>query len=108
MERAAKIAFANQLRSAREAALKDAEAFDGIIHAVERLGQFLTKRSAGSLSEYANDLKKIASRSALAEEVPERFSGLPTFSRLLHLVEYARNDAFHQRSVRAAPDRTCD
>jgi hypothetical protein len=32
--------FANELRSARLATLADAEAFDKIIHVVERLGYF--------------------------------------------------------------------
>jgi hypothetical protein len=97
MERAVEIAFANQLRCAREAALKDAEAFDGIIHCVERLGKFLIKRSTGDLGKYRSALKEISSRSALAEDLPERFRGLLTpFSPLLDLVTYARNDAFHE------------
>jgi hypothetical protein len=39
MERAAALVFADQLRIAREAAFRDAEAFDGIIQTVERLGR---------------------------------------------------------------------
>jgi hypothetical protein len=97
MERTTEIAFANQLRNAREAALKDAEAFDGILHAVERLGRFLTKRSDGNLGQYGSKLQEIAARSPLAEEVPKRFRGLlTTFSSLLDLVRHARNDAFHE------------
>ena len=33
--------FRTEFQKAREDALKDAEAFDGIIHVVEKLGQFL-------------------------------------------------------------------
>lgn len=57
------IAFLNQVRSARLAALADAEAFDGIIHAVERLGSYLSKERSGdqgkpgSLFNYAEELK---------------------------------------------------
>jgi hypothetical protein len=37
MERIAALTFADQLRVARESALKDGEAFDEIIHAIERM-----------------------------------------------------------------------
>jgi hypothetical protein len=50
--------FADQLRTAREAALKDAEAFDGIIHAIERLGSFLMG-STLDLGKYKDHLSKI-------------------------------------------------
>jgi len=74
MNRSAALAFADQLRSAREAALDDAEAFDGIIYAVERLGSFLTQRTL-ELGRYKDEVSKIASTSALAEVVPESFRG---------------------------------
>jgi hypothetical protein len=48
------IFFANDLRSARLAALADAEAFDEIIHVVERLGYYLTKEGLGDKGEYGN------------------------------------------------------
>lgn len=96
MERAAALAFADQLRSAREAALRDAEAFDAIIHAVERLGSFLTQ-SVGHLGRYETELSKLAASSAMAEEVPRRFRGvLASFPQLFDLVRDARNDALHQ------------
>ena len=47
------IAFANQLRSARLTALRDAEAFDEIIHVVERLGSYLYKESLGDKASLA-------------------------------------------------------
>jgi hypothetical protein len=40
-------AFSDQFRAARLVALADAEAFDGIIHVVERLGSYLTKERLG-------------------------------------------------------------
>jgi CBS domain-containing protein len=94
--RVAALVFADQLRSAREAALKDAEAFDGIIHAVERLGSFLSPKSE-NLGQYKCELEKIASTSAMAEEVPKSFRNVLTpFSLLFDLVKDARNDALHQ------------
>ena len=90
------LAFADQLRAAREAALRDSEAFDEIIHSIERLGCFLTLRCSG-LGEYRDELEKIALRSALAEEVPKLCRGaLTPFSRRYNLVKDARNDALHQ------------
>ena len=48
LTRASAIAFADQLRLARHTALGDAEGFDEIIHAVERLGSYLTKEKLGT------------------------------------------------------------
>ncbi len=93
MERIPSLAFADQLRAAREAALKDAEAFDEIIHSIERLGSFLTQKCSG-LGDYGDELEKIALASAIAEEVPRLCPGaLTPFSRLDDLVQNARNDA---------------
>jgi CBS domain-containing protein len=67
-----------------------------VIHAVERLGSFLT-RKVGDLKKYQTELEKLASNSALAEEVPRRSRGILTpFSELFALVREARNDAVHQ------------
>ena len=88
--------FCDQLRGARENALGDAEAFDQIIHSVERLGSFLYG-SIGDLGKYKQDLKELASHSPLAEDISTRWPGshLP-FSSLYELVRDARNDALHQ------------
>jgi hypothetical protein len=103
MTREPAIAFANQLRSARLAALGDAEAFDGIIHVVERIGSYLSKERLGdlgrdgSLYKYSKELMDLASNSGMAMETPEQFSVLLTpFGRLYDLVTVARNDALHQ------------
>jgi len=87
--------FRLQLRLARENALKDAEAFDGIIHAVERLGSFLFGEVDG-LGPYQSDVEELAKLSALAYEVPEkwRYIHIP-FSLLYRMVKDARNDALH-------------
>src|SRR6266849_1315963 len=97
------IAFATQLRSARLAALGDAEAFDGIIHVVERLGSYLSKERLGdkggfgSLNKYTDELTTLAANSGMAMETPDRFRNLLTpFGMLYDLVTVARNDALHQ------------
>jgi hypothetical protein len=96
LDRSAVITFSGQLREAREAALRDAEAFDGIIHVVERLGSFLCQR-IGDLGFYKDELEKSARHSALAEEIPGPWRSLHVpFSLLYDLVKNARNDALHQ------------
>ena len=83
--------FREQLRAAREYALKDAEAFDGIIHVIERLGSLVLGRVA-ALGEYHDKLKKLAGRSELS--VHQRNFHTP-FSPLYRMVARARNDAMH-------------
>ena len=66
------------------------------LHAVERLGCFLTRKCT-ALDDYRDELDKVASTSARAEEVPRLCGGaLIPFSRLYDLVQDARNDALHQ------------
>jgi hypothetical protein len=88
--------FANELRDAREAAQKDAEDFDQIIHSVELLGSFLFGR-VDSLSGYQNLICNEARNSPLADDVPTQ---CPEFhvpvERLYELVKDARDDAMHQ------------
>jgi hypothetical protein len=96
MYRSAVIAFSGQLRDARENALRDSEAFDGIIHVVERLGSFLCERIS-DLGGYKEEIEKKASLSATAEEIPSPWRNLHVpFSLLYDLVKDARNDALHQ------------
>jgi hypothetical protein len=96
MDRSAVITFSGQLREARENALRDAEAFDGIIHVVERLGSFLCKK-VGDLGRYKEEIGERASHSALAEDIPGQWRGVHVpFSLLYDLVKDARNDALHQ------------
>jgi hypothetical protein len=96
MKREEALYFADQFRSAREVALKDSEAFDGIIHVVERLGQFLFPKG-DTLTKYKIELEKLARDSDLAENIPGRFRHILTpFPHLYQLVKIARNDALHQ------------
>jgi len=87
--------FRLQLQQAREFALKDAEAFGGIIHVVERLGQFLFPEGRG-LGDYKSAISKVAKDSALATDVPaERRDVHTPFSLLYDMVKNGRNDALH-------------
>jgi len=94
--------FANELRSARLAALADAEAFDKIVHVVERLGYYLTKESLsdngdyGNLDKYRNAISKIADSSGLSNPPVAHQAYLTPSSHLYELVREARNDALHQ------------
>src|SRR5437899_1265337 len=97
MDRSAVRTFCEQLCRARASALRDAEAFDEIIHVVERLGSYLVGK-IGDLGKYKNKLAKLASNSALAG-VPDQWRGIHVpFSLLYDLVKDARNDALHQGS----------
>jgi len=79
MDRSAVVIFSDELREARENALRDSEAFDGIVHVVERLGSFLR----GKITHL--------------EEIPGQRPDLHVpFSLLYKLVREARNDALHQ------------
>jgi CBS domain-containing protein len=96
MDRNAVITFSGQLREAREGALRDSEAFDGIIHVVERLGSFLDNK-IGDLGKYKEEIGNRASYSALAKDIPDQWRGVHIpFSLLYDLVKDARNDALHQ------------
>lgn len=87
--------FRDRLREAREYTLKDAEAFNGIIHVIESLGSFLLGRVA-ALGQYHDPLKKLANHSALSEQVPSLWRNFHTpFSPLFWMLARARNDAMH-------------
>jgi predicted transcriptional regulator len=85
-----------QIRDARAAAIRDAEAFTEVLFAVERLGSYLY-RAVGSLSKYQGKINKLAGNSPLAKEVPAAHpqAHIP-FNRLYETVMRARNDALHQ------------
>ena len=87
--------FRLQLQQARENALKDAEAWDGIIHVVERLGSFLLG-SVGDLGKYQFSLENVAQHSPLATDIPAQWRNVHTpFDLLYSIVTDARNDALH-------------
>lgn len=87
--------FRDQLRQARATALRDAEAFDQIIHVVERLGSFLLGKIK-DLNAYQPKLEELAKESGLYD-APNQSRGIRTpFPDLYDLVREARNDALHQ------------
>lgn len=88
IEPAAALAFADQLRSARESAIKDVEAFGAVIHAIERLGSYRVKE-AKSLSGYKKCLEDLFPWS-------QDDHGPESFRRLYDAVTEERNDAVHQ------------
>lgn len=90
------IAFRDQLRQARVHAHHDAEGFQAILFAVERLGCSLLG-TIGDLGRYQAKLAAFASQSPLADELPAAYRSfhLP-FAVLYALVKDARNDALHQ------------
>jgi CBS domain-containing protein len=94
-ERIIAIFFSDQLRSARLAALADAESFDEIIHVVERLGSYLDGKLS-DLGNYKGVLQDLALKSGLAKPPGELRGLLTPFSELYDLVRTARNDALHQ------------
>jgi len=96
MDRSALVTFSDQLREARENALRDSEAFDNIIHVVERLGSYLCGRIT-NLGDYKKKIQESASNSALSDDIPSQRPDVHIpFSMLYELVREARNDALHQ------------
>jgi CBS domain-containing protein len=95
--------FADQFRSARLTALADSESFDQIIHAIERLGSYLSKEEFGDkglhgdLGKYRGRIVTLVKSRGLAVESRPQFNHLLTpFETLYDLVKEARNDALHQ------------
>lgn len=87
--------FRDQLRAARGRALGDAEAYDGIVQVIERLGKVLTSDAEG-MYQLAGPIATLASLSPLAFDVPDAHQDFHTrFDRLYELVREARNDAVH-------------
>lgn len=96
MEPAARAYFRDELREARSAAFRDAEGFQAIVFAIERLGSALKGR-AGALRDYEDVLANVARRSTLAEQLPQaRPEWHAPFWSLYRLVRQGRNDALHQ------------
>lgn len=93
------VAFAGELRAARADTVKNAEAYEEIIFAIERLGSFVT-RSHGYLGKYKQHICKIVKDSALAKQASVDFPTLHLeFDVLYDSVLVGRNDAFHQGAV---------
>ncbi len=80
--------FREELREARNKAVEDAEGFQEILFAIEKLGSYLHS-DGHSLSHYKPYIKKLAQNSDLLP-VPQ------SFDNLFDIVKDARNDALHQ------------
>jgi CBS domain-containing protein len=88
--------FLQELRQARLAAQRDAEAFDQLLFAIERLGCFLLKRAA-TLGAYKEPLLALAKKAALGGVLPTTLMNWHSNMNVLFaLVTQARNDALHQ------------
>ena len=99
--------FLTDLRAARAAALADAEGFDEVLFAIERLGAFLLEKSA-SLAKYREPLRLLSMRSALASDGgSEPTTNTLRFERVFDLVNEARNDALHQGAAARHITRHC-
>lgn len=95
MQREQRIYFRDMFRDARAAALADAEGFQQVLFAVERLGSFLYGRQ-GSLGTYERRiLAFLAENDAIADvqSITGRHGHTATLYRL---VREARNSALHQ------------
>jgi CBS domain-containing protein len=88
--------FRDQLRDARAAALRDAEAFEQLVFVVERIGVYLTGKIE-NFSRYSGPIAEEARRSLLAEAIPTQLPNWHApFTTLYDLVRQARNDALHE------------
>ncbi len=95
-EDGAGVFYLNELRSARNAALADAEGFMAVIHTLELMGQQLTG-SIDDLGEYRKKLKCVAGLSSLSHKIVSKYPAYHTkFIVLYEELRRARNAAVHQ------------
>lgn len=85
--------FRRELAAGRAMALADAEDFDEILFAVERLGAFLTDPPVRGLGSYKHTLGELAQCSPLESALGAQALG---FSQLFALVKGGRNDVMHE------------
>lgn len=99
LEYAARVHFRDEFRRARASVQGDAEAFDEVIHVLERLGEQCSGAGDG-LGKYTTSIAELAARSPLGGAVPHQ---LPKYhARPIEMLEHvrrARNDAMHQGAV---------
>lgn len=92
---AERLHFRDLLRNSRYQTLADAEGFESICFAVERLGMRLLGRVA-AMGAYEEALAALANESTIFSELPLRFPQLfMPFDALFDAVRRARNDAMH-------------
>ena len=99
MEKEQALYHRDEFRTARANASKDAEAYDEVIYALERLGSVLTPENEG-LNSYEQKIVDLCLSSPIPEEIPAAQEDwhIPV-KRLYCMVREARNDAFHQGAV---------
>jgi hypothetical protein len=88
--------FRDQLRTARAAALRDAEAFQEIVFVLERLGAYVSNER-GSLWSYGPKIQDLVAHCPMAKDVPQQ---LPQFHQSFDvkydIIRVARNAALHE------------
>lgn len=90
--------YRDRLRSARYAALADAEGFDAICFALEALGLRLCGKQ-GALGAYKEKIVLLAGGAHAFADLPRQFPlSFKTFGGLFSIVRNARNDAMHTGS----------
>jgi len=88
--------FRDALREARGATLRDSEAFNSIVHVIERLGNYL-KPSWSGLGALKDPLTGLACRSPLALDIPTSYREFHIpFCDLFDQLRTARNAAVHE------------
>ena len=88
--------FLDELRQARLAAQKDAEAFDELLFVFERLGCYLLAEAA-TLGDYRASLLALAAESVLGGPLTPNLAPWHSAADILYtLVNQSRNDALHQ------------
>jgi hypothetical protein len=96
----AAVYFLSQLGEARATTLRDAEAFQGILFVLERLGFSETKgkvKGIPGLGTYQSAIQSIADQSPLSSHIPRQYKAWhSSFDELYNTVKMARNDALHQ------------
>lgn len=90
-----RVHYRDQLRTARYAALADAEAFSNVCFAIEELGLRLL-RQQGDLGAYKDRIGTYALKAHVFKDFAlEEPSLFKTFDALFEIVRTARNDAMH-------------
>jgi len=90
------IHFLNEFRCARRQVLRDAEAADSVIFALEKFGQYQSGRQQ-SLVRFRAGLSRFAEASILHSDLPAQWSHFHiSFNRLFDSLVQCRNDAMHQ------------
>jgi len=88
--------FRDALRESRAVALADAEGFDPLLFAIERLGRYVYGENA-NLGAYQGGLEQLAAASPLAETIPLVHPDWHArFGSLLRQLRQARNSALHE------------